>query len=701
MIRVSAYIPSTCKRFTHHRIFLRPPLGALLATGTVIHKRGPVHGTQPSLGARLYEFLLFGKLPFGPDPATQSRQEQAAAREQVIQIERQIAREIFVAPTAALLMGVGALGFLPGTLIGVPLIIYATIPYWRLAYLQLVQQRLIGYSVLTALIMTVVMATGHLLLHGFLFILFNLSYLCKVYPYRSSQAALGSILDDLPQEVWVRNGMVETRVSLAAVQVGDIVVAHAGQMIAIDGQIIDGSGSLDQRTLTGEAQPVEKEPGNQVFAGTLLIAGTIDVQVQKAGQQTVAAQITEVLARTTSYTSTLELKGQMIAERSVMPTILLSLASLPFLGVLPSLAILFSSLGGAMRGLSPLSVLTFLKIAAEQSILVKDGRALETLREIDTVVFDKTGTLTLEQPHVAAIHPCADFSRKEVLRSAAAAEHKQTHPIAQAILAAAQEHDLPALEAVSYEVGYGLQVQVAGKQVRVGSARFMEREAITLPPDIQHLQATCHQHGHNLVYVAIDNQLAGAIELHTTIRPEARQIVADLHQRGLQTVVISGDHSEPTRYLAEQVGIDTFFAEVLPEDKACLVEQLQAEGRMVCFVGDGINDTIALKQANVSVSLRGATTIALDTAEVVLMDESLRQVGRLFELAAELNRTMQRNLALSIIPGVIILGGVYGFHMGLVHAGLVRMGGAWIGMGNAVFPGVRYYLTNGLRSSDA
>lgn len=668
-------------------------LGTLLATGKPPHRRTFDQGAAPTIGTRLREFVLFGKLPFGADTAMRSRQEQAALQERIIRLERQIARELFIAPFAALLIGAGTLGFLPGTLVGIPLVVYATIPYWRLAYLQLFHQRQIGYRVMIALIMTGVLGSGRFLLHGFLLTISNLTDLFQISTYRASQNALTSLVGDMPQEVWIRHGSVETRVPIAELQAGDIVVAHAGEMIAVDGQVVDGSASIDQRALTGEAQPVEKEPGDHVFAGTLVITGTLDLRVEKAGDQTVVAQITDVLTNTIDYTSTLESKGRMIAERSVMPILLLSLASMPFLGVMPSLAILFSYFGAPMRGLAPLSVLTFLKLASQQSILVKDGRALETLREIDTVVFDKTGTLTLEQPHVAAIHPCNGISSEEVLRYAAAAEYKQTHPIARAIQAAAQEIALALPEAVSYEAGYGLKVQVNGKQVRIGSARFMQREAITIPPDIQSLQDGCHQQGHALVYVAVDDYLAGAMELHTTIRPEARQIIQGLHERGLQTVVISGDHTQPTRYLAEQLGIDTFFAEVLPEDKASLVEQLQAEGRMVCFIGDGINDAIALKQAHVSVSLRGATSIATDTAEIILMDESLCQVVRLFELADELHSTMQRNLVFSIIPGIIVLGGVYGFRLSLLGAGLVNLGGFWVGMGNAVSPGVRYYLT--------
>ncbi|NJP04142.1 MAG: heavy metal translocating P-type ATPase [Chloroflexaceae bacterium] len=685
----------------------RRNLGAILAMSNTPAEQSSGSGLSQIVNQafidRLRDFVLFGKIPIGYNRADEpkSRQALADSQQKVVRLEQQIARELYLAPLSVLLIGAGALGFVPGMLVGVPLVVYATIPYWRLALLQLSQERQIGYSVVFSILMTGVLVSGQFLLHAFLLTVSNAAYLLVTRIYRSSRATLTTLVNDMPQEVWLRHDRVETCVPLEQVQKGDILVVHAGEVIPVDGTIVTGNASIDQRALTGEAQPVEREPGSKVFAGTIVISGTLDVHVERAGSQTVVAEIGDVLSRTIEYTSTLELKGRALSERSVMPTLLLSLASMPFLGPLPALTILFSYFGGMMRVLAPVSVLTFLKLASEYSILIKDGRALETLNEIDTVVFDKTGTLTLEQPHVAVIHACTDMKSAEVIRYAAAAEHKQTHPIARAIQLAAEEQDLPALEAVSYEVGYGLKVQVEGRQVRVGSARFMEREDIAIPADIESLQASCHLQGHSLVYVAVDEQLAGAIELHTTVRPEAQEIIAGLHRRGIKTVVISGDHTQPTRHLAEQLGIDTFFAEVLPEDKANLVERLQDEGRMICFVGDGINDSIALKQANVSVSLRGATAIATDTAEIILMDESLEQVVRLFELAEQLDQTMHQSLVISVIPGVLILVGVYGFNMGLAMAGITNLGGLWVGLGNALLPRIKHYLSTTVEAVQA
>ena len=250
---------------------------------------------------------------------------------------------------------------------------------------------------------------------------------------------------------------------------------------------------------------------------------------------------------------------------------------------------------------------------------------------MDTVVFDKTGTLTDEQPHVTQIHPWGDYEENEILRYAAAAEYTQTHPIAQAILQEARTRDvyIPAIDEATYRIGYGLTVTADSRPVHVGSFRFMEMEEIFIPPSIREVQAVCHNQGHSLVLVAMDYQVVGAIELHAAVRPEAKAMIQGLRQRNIKHIyIISGDHDTPTQKLATALGIDHYFPETLPESKADLIEQLQQEGRSVCYIGDGINDAIALKKAEVSISFRGASTIAMDTAQVILMDQSLNQLCR-------------------------------------------------------------------------
>jgi len=288
---------------------------------------------------------------------------------------------------------------------------------------------------------------------------------------------------------------------------------------------------------------------------------------------------------------------------------------------------------------------------------------LELLSQVDTIIFDKTGTLTEEQPHIGAIHCCSSYSENDILTYAAAAECKQNHPLAQAILQEAEKRQLtlPSIDDSEYKIGYGLIVVVAGHTIHVGSERFMVTVGMSIPISLKQQQQLCHEEGYTLVMVAIDNQVSGAIELLPTVRPEAKAIISRLKQRKniKATYIISGDHEIPTRTLARDIGVDHYFAETLPENKATIIKQLQKKGHFICYIGDGINDSIALKQSQVSISLRGASTIATDTAQIVLMDGGLKHLNALFDLANDFNANMNTTFTVMLIPAVISVGGVF------------------------------------------
>ena len=338
--------------------------------------------------------------------------------------------------------------------------------------------------------------------------------------------------------------------------------------------------------------------------------------------------------------------------------------------------------------------------------MIKDGRSLELLKQVDTVIFDKTGTLTLEQPQIETIHVAEELetgvSADTVLSVAAAAEQRQHHPIAKAILSAAEERGLPlpVISDAHYEVGYGLRVSLENENastlssdtptlVRVGSMRFMEMESLNIPDELMTAEAAGHELGHSFVMVAIGDQLVGAIELRPTIRPGTREVIEALHQRNLKTAIISGDQEAPTRALAGELGIERYFANVLPEEKAAFVAQLQEEGQTVCFVGDGINDAIALKKAEVSVSLRGATTIATDMAQIVLMDQSLQHLPTIFDLSHKLERDLKVSFGLLTVPCCFVIGGVFLFHAGLLLSSAVYNATFVASIANAMRPMLR------------
>ena len=591
---------------------------------------------------------------------------------------------------ASIAVGLGIAGFFffPLQIVAVCYLLEPLSGLFKDAYRSLRYQHRINSDVLNAVCM------GGVLAGGFFFTLtLNAWFLMLVYwlAIKTEEHSKQGIIDLFGQQiraVWVLVDGVEVEVPVEQVQAGHLIVIHAGQMVPMDGIIVEGHASIDQRMLTGEAQPAEKGPGDPVLAATMMLAGRICVQVEKAGEATTAAQIGRILTETTDYKTNLVSRAQARNDQLALPALLLGAISFPFLGLNRTLGLILTTPGYRMILYGPLSMLSYLHLAAQQGLLIKDGRSLELLRDVNTVIFDKTGTLTLEQPHVNAIHACPGFSQDEVLAYAAAAETKQSHPIALAILAAAAEQGITpvAIHDAAYEIGYGIAVKYDQKTIRVGSRRFMDLHAIALPPAMQTLQDEAHEAGHSLVLVAVDDRLAGVINLQPTLRPEAKAIISQLRARGLQLYIISGDHDAPTRHLAQELGMDGYFAEVLPAAKADLVKQLQAQGRNVCFVGDGINDSIALKTANVSVSLRGATTIEIDTAQIVLMSGNLAQLPNLFVLADEFASNMRYNLLAATIPSIVIISGVFLFGWGVLAGTLLNQISVPFALYNTVQP---------------
>lgn len=578
----------------------------------------------------------------------------------------------------------------------VPLAFYLVRPLLRNAYRSLVQEHKLSIWVLAATNVTLLWLGGYYLIGGVIFILIWLGQKLSHITEDRSHKGLVNIFGQQPRQVWVLSQegdqRVEVEIPFERLQAGDILILSAGQMIPADGRIVEGHASIDQHRLTGEGQPVEKGVDDTVLAATVVLAGRILVQVEKAGQETVAAQIGEMLNKTASYQMEITTKAMQIAQASVAPTFVVAGLALLTVGYSGMVAITSTIFGFNLQLSGPMALLTYLNIASRHKILVKDGRSLELLTTIDTVVFDKTGTLTLDQPHVTHVHTFGSLTDAEVLAYAAAVEQRQSHPIARAICTAAERQGLvlPALSDSRYEVGYGIQAQIDGRLIQVGSDRFMTLAEIPLAPAVQTLQQQSHGQGHSLVMVAVDQQLVGAIELEPTIRPEAQAVLAELRRRNLTLYIISGDQEEPTRSLAQQLGIDHYFANTLPENKAQLVEQLQAEGRAVCFVGDGINDSIALKKANVSISLSGATSVATDTAQIVLMDATLQQLPLVFKLAQEMNANLRTSMILAIAPGLVIWGGVFFAHLGILGATALFEGSLWVGIANALRPLLRY-----------
>ena len=505
---------------------------------------------------------------------------------------------------------------------------------------------------------------------------------------RLSEHLFEQLLDP-EQRVFVLREGVELETRLAQVQKGDVLVVHSGEPIAADGVVAAGMASVDQHAFTGESYPVDKGVGEPVYASTLVLTGQLQVRVERSGRDTAIARIGAILEQSLRAKTDTQLRAERWAERANVPFLGLAGLGLLVSGPVGAMVILGGNRVQAMQILSPLAMINYQTVAARRAILLKNGAALERVGAIDTLLFDKTGTLTDGELRVHRVHALNGAERTGVLADAALAERQLSHPIARAISAAAEAEGIaPAVgETREARLGFGVMVRDGARAIRVGSARFLAAEGIAEPATATALAQRIHTRGRSLVLVAVDAAVVGVIELEARLRAEVPAVIAQLRAQGVRHItIVSGDHAAATRRLAAALGADEVFAEVLPEQKAEIVRRCKARGEQVCFVGDGVNDAIALQEAHLSVSLSGATTLAIDVADCVLMDPDLRLLNALLDLSAELDANLKRGLALCYTGmGIVVVGSLL-VNMGLLMAMSVHAVLGSTAIGNAMLP---------------
>jgi heavy metal translocating P-type ATPase len=569
------------------------------------------------------------------------------------------------------------------------LYLYTTLPYMRQVENTVTSPRKIDVDVFFFTADMITLGINQYFAAAFTTLLFNRGKYTVAKVKNQSKNMLINVFNQQSRTVWMLKDNVEIEVPLEKIKVHDIIVVQTGEIVPVDGIIIEGMATIDQQALTGESQPVEKEVGTQVFASTFLVTGRIYVKVEKAGQDTTMAKIGQILMGSADFKSSIQLKGEQWENNATLPMLVMAGLFLPILGPTNTVVFMYSHIGNRIRIFAPLGTLSHISLASHNGILVKDGRVLEELIKVDTVLFDKTGTLTHEQPDVRQILVCDNYQEEEILTYAAAAECKLTHPIAKAIVNKAKDAGLvlPKIEDSKYKIGYGMTVNLDDKLIRVGSVRFMTQENIVFSDTFKTTLELSQSNGYSIVVVAINHQAVGAIELQSSVRTEVKPIITGLRQRGIKFMaIVSGDHQQPTKKLAEELGMDSYFYDVLPQHKAQIVEQLQKEGKSVCFIGDGVNDTIAMKTANVSISLQGAASIATDTAEIVLMDGNLSHLCKLFDIAKRLENNLKQSFVLTLAPGIVSLSSAFLLHFNIMTSLLIIMVCATIARRNAMLP---------------
>lgn len=529
-------------------------------------------------------------------------------------------------------------------------------------------------------------------LSGWFFINILLYWFYRAFNYialkteNHSRDQLIDVYAKQPRKVWGLIDGIEVEIPFESLKAGDLLVLRAGDLVPVDGEIVEGIASLDQHILTGESALAEKSAGDTIFATTIVVAGRIVMRSQQTGAETMAAQIGAVLNATNSYAAMVEARSMEMADKATIPSLLCGGLALATQGPAAGLAALTADFGSSMRVMGPVAVLKHLKSGAEQGLYIKDGRSLELLRNVDTIIFDKTGTLTDPQPQVMRTHAWGAWTGGQVLALAAAAELRLTHPIARAIVQAARDADLviPTVEQNSFDIGFGVRITLPEGEVRVGSMRFMHSAGLRANDDAQAAETSAYDIGNSIVFVALDDTIIGAVEMRPSLKPGVEAALEGLRSLGLEIAILSGDHEAPTRALAKSLGIERYFAGVLPDGKAEIIRQLQDDGRSVCFVGDGINDSIALKSAQVSVSFKEASTIATDAAQVVMIEDDLESLLVLFKLSRSLAANMQTSYRISMAGTGAVIAATVLLGAGLSGAVVVANASRIAGLANAM-----------------
>jgi Cu2+-exporting ATPase len=575
--------------------------------------------------------------------------------------EKATNKHLAISGTALAMAIAGTVLYPPLRLLSGIIALYAILPVFKNAKYAIFKERRVSIFILDSIAVTVGLIYCNFIAMAISITFYHAAKKLHLKTKDKAKRSLVNTLGQQPGKVWIVKDGAEIQVLFESLQHGDIIAINAGEHIPVDGVIVKGISSVDQHILTGESRPAEQSKGDRVFASTIVISGSIHIKVEKTGEETVAAAIGKILDATAEFETPLSSQGQKIADRSVIPFMTFGLISYPLVGINGMFAVMLSDFCSVMRLVSPIGMLNYIRITSRKGILIKDGRSLEHLNRVDTVLFDKTGTLTTEKPNIEKIYTFNNAKEEKVLICAAAAEYRQNHPMALAILEEAEKRGIkpPEIDEACYKTGYGISVTMDRETILVGSHRFMDMEGIKIPESFDQVLKTGLDEGKTFVYAAADNKLIGAIKFAPAIRAEAPQVIENLKQRNISIYIISGDHEGPTKSIAQELGIENYFAEVLPDDKAKIVEQLQKKGKRVCFVGDGINDSIAMQKADVSVSVSGASTVAADAAHVVLMDQTLKKLPDLLDISHDFQNNVKDAFYAVCAPGFLGTGGVF------------------------------------------
>lgn len=523
--------------------------------------------------------------------------------------------------------------------------------------------RRLEVEVLDALSIGVSVLRGDFSTAGSVMFLLNLGSLLEEWTRKKSLDDLARSMALNVDKVWVRSQGTEVLLPLTKVQPGDEIVVRSGNMVPLDGTVIEGEAMVNQAALTGESMPVRKAKGATVYAGTVVEEGECVFLAKAAGGANRYDKIVAMIEESEKLKSSTENRALELADKLVPWCLAGTVVTYALTrNVTRAISILMVDFSCALKLSMPLAVLSAMRECGTAHITVKGGKYLEALAKADTIVFDKTGTLTRATPQVVDIIPFSNSEKDDVLRLAACLEEHFPHSMANAVVRAAREQGLAHEEMhseVEYIVAHGIASRVGGERVVIGSYHFVfEDEHCIVPADEQEkFDQMPAEYSH--LYMAASGQLVGVICIADPLRPEAASVLRQLHKLGIRNaVMMTGDSYRTAEAIARQVGVDQFFAEVLPEDKANFVQKAKAEGRTVVMIGDGINDSPALSAADIGIAINSGAAIAREIADVTIKADSLEELVTLKTIANALQHRVSSNyrFVLSFNSTLIVLG---------------------------------------------
>lgn len=504
---------------------------------------------------------------------------------------------------------------------------------------------------------------GHWLEGAVLIFIFALSGALETYATERNARALTQLMALQPETARLVQGDRERMVSVKALNVGDLIRVKPGERIPADGVIVSGETTINESAITGESIAVFRGPDGKVLAGTVNVSGSILVRVTKKSTETLLSKILELVQTAQEEKVPSQVLIEKVESRyvqAVIGAVFIMLIAPPFaLGwswtetVYRAMVLLVVASPCALVASTMPAVLSAIAYGARQGLLIKGGVHLGQIATVKAIAFDKTGTITNGRPEVIAFVTAGDANGLDVLKTVAAVEHQSTHPLAEAIVDYAKEKGVfpndVAVEHVRTVPGYGVEATVGKSLIKIGKPGFVDEAGAKSLQTIPEVRAD----GGTTVYIEIDQKVVGCMVLKDTLRPNAKEALAEIHREGIRTIMLTGDNEKTAAAVAKEAGVSQYISECLPEDKATRIKELKAKYQSVAMIGDGINDTPALAAANVGIAMGNGTDAALETADIVLVKNDLSKIARLIRLSKKMNRIIKQNIAFAI--GMIIL----------------------------------------------